>query len=66
MLCTVARGSIADVRSSLLNNKLQPPQTNGSTDLSHDIMANRDSYIAFPGGFDNGIPGGEDVPDLMR
>ena len=57
------------MRSSLLDSKqLSQSHLNGSTDqshdLSHDLVANRDSYIAFAGGFNNGVPG-DDVPDLM-
>ena len=62
-LFLLAIATIADVRTSLLDSK--QPQANGGTDLSHDMVANRDSYLAFPGGFDNGVS--EDtVPDLMR
>lgn len=59
------RDPTADIRTSLLDSN-RPSLSNGTAvDLSHDILANRDSYISFPGGFDNGVPGG-DIPDLMR
>lgn len=62
MTCSPAAKEVADVRSSLLDAKQS--HVNGSSDLSHDHMANRDSYISFAGGFNNGVPE-EDVPDLM-
>ena len=51
------------MRTSLLDSK-QQLHLNGSSDMSHDHIASRDSYLEFPGGFDSGQPG-EDVPDLM-
>jgi ABC-type transporter Mla subunit MlaD len=62
----VGRDATADIRTSLLDSSKSAALSNGSAavDLSHDPVANRDSYISFPGGFDNGLPG-TDVPDLM-
>ena len=56
-------GEGADLRSSLLDNK--QVQSNGSTDLSHDKVATRDSYAGFTGGTDDGLPFLDGGPDLM-
>ena len=56
------------MRSSLLDSKSSSsssPHAVSSSDLSHDKLAQRNSYAAFAGGSDEGVPLLEEVPDLM-
>lgn len=66
LLLLVAEEVVANVRTSLLDSKEQY-QVNGSTDLSHDHLATRDSYYHYCGGSDTGkVEENDTVPDLMR
>ncbi len=67
MLCAFifSDGDIADIRTSLLD--IKQSHGNGSTDLTHDKLAQRDSYAAFgnTGDSDEGADEVDSVPDLM-
>ena len=59
---------LADVRSSLLDGKQQTVNNgsaNGNVGLEHDLLAKRNSYASFRGGYDSGMPG-DDPPDLIE
>ena len=59
----------ADVRSSLLDGKQltvnNGTATNGNIGLDDDVLAKRNSYASFRGGYDSGMPG-DDPPNLME
>ena len=59
---------MADVRSSLLDGKQQTVNNgsaNGNVGLEDDLLAKRNSYASFRGGYDSGMPG-DDPPDLIE
>ena len=71
MCISLATHDDGDIRISLLEaKKTSTSNSNGLGDVSMhlDPQANRNSYIGFRGGFDNGMAdeGADEVPDLIR
>ena len=71
MCLSLATNDDGDIRRSLLEaKKSSSSNLNGLGEISmhQDPLANRDSYIGFKGGYDNGLAEerADNVPDLIR